>query len=212
MGTRLWLALLVCLGSASGAQALPIILSLPVTVTELSDWENNPYPPPNELAIGDTGTITYRFDSEDLVLGPAGCSGCFGDVTMSVSPWFFQGTFPGASLGGFGGANPSAGLRINLTDGAIDVLRIDAVEDDFSFHTLVLSDPTGTAFSASDLLSPTALLANLDTTRFSAMWQLDTQPGAIARAEGAIPEPSAVASFALGVWILARRIRISRPD
>jgi hypothetical protein len=205
MGTRLWLALLVCLGSASGAQAFPIILNLPVTVTELSDWENNPYAPPNELAIGDSGTITYSFDSGDLVLGPAGCSGCFGDVTMSVSPWFFQGTFPGASLGGFGGTNPSAGLRIHLTDGAIDVLRIDAVEDDFSFHSLVLMDVSGTAFSPDDLLAPAAHLATLSPNQFSLhSWRLETQPGAKAAAENAIPEPAAGMLFGIAVLALQR--------
>jgi hypothetical protein len=208
MGTRLWLALLVCLGSASRAQALTIILSLPVTVTELSDWENNPYTPPNELAIGDTGTVTYRFDSEDLVLGPAGCSGCFGDVTMSVSPWSFQGSFPGATFSGLGGS-PWGVLRISLADGAVDTLRIDGTEDDFSFHLLELVDPTGMAFGVADIASPASWLAGFSPGAFSQVsWRLETQPGATAEGSQVIPEPRALVLFGLAfVAILRRRWR-----
>jgi hypothetical protein len=206
MGTRLWLALLVCLGSASAAQAVPIAIGLPVSVTALSNWAANPYPPPNDLALGDVGTLAYTFESDDFVIGPPGCSGCLGDVTLSVAPWSFQAMFPTATLAGAGNGGLFAHLRVSLSDGAVDILRLDATEDDFSFHELVLVDPTGTAIDAGDLATPSLWLAAFEPGDFSRVsWRLETQPGATAEGGPAIPEPGGATLFALAAFLVARR-------
>jgi hypothetical protein len=206
---RLWTTLLVCLGFATGAQAVPIVIELPVTVTGLSDWENNPYAPPNDLAIGDTGTIGYHFDDGDLAQALSGCGICSGDLTLVAAPWTFQATFDGAALAGSGGGGSFALLYISLTDGPTDVLRIAAVEDDFSFHILELRDPGGTAISAGDLASPLGFFASLDPRSFSeASWRLETQPGAVVEGIRAIPEPAGAVLFSLGIVLALGRLRL----
>jgi hypothetical protein len=93
-------------------------------------------------------------------------------------------------------------MRISFLDGAIDWVRIDSTEDDLSFHTLIITDHSGMLFSESELASPAALLASLSERAFSASWRLDTQPGATAIGESAIPEPKGALLFALGAWLL----------
>ena len=127
MGKRPWSALVVYLGFAGSAQALPITLSLPIAITSLSQWESNPYSPPSDLAVGDVGTITYAFEKDDIVVESLSAS----EAVVSVAPWSFQGSFPGAALPGTGNGG-FAVLRIRMTDGAVDTLLVDAVEDDFS--------------------------------------------------------------------------------
>ena len=203
MGKRPWSALVVYLGFAGSAQALPITLSLPIAITSLSQWESNPYSPPNDLAVGDVGTITYAFEKDDIVVESLSA----GETVVSVAPWSFQGSFPGAALPGAGNGG-FAVLRIRMTDGAVDIVRVDAVEDDFSFHTLLLVDPSGTAFSAADLVAPASLLSGFQASDFSsAGWLLETQPGAVAEGSQPIPEPGAAALFALGVAFIAARLK-----
>lgn len=206
---RLWsaaLAALVYLGSAAAAKALPISIATNLTVTGLSEWGDNPYAPPNDLALGDSGVLTYRFDSSAAAVTALAAD----SVTLSVAPWSFDASFPAASLhgGGYGGA--FASLTLTLTDGAADTLRIEAVEEDFSIHVLVLTDATGAAFAAADLLNPTGRLLGYSAAWFgAASWRLDTQPGALALGRGgsAVPEPGAAALFALGLGAIAAAAR-----
>jgi hypothetical protein len=88
-----------------------------------------------------------------------------------------------------------------MTDGAVDTLLVDAVEDDFSFHSLLLVDPTGTAFGAADVAAPGSWLASVDAGALfgEASWRLDTPPGAVAVADSAIPEPTGALLMALGL-------------
>jgi hypothetical protein len=211
MGKRLWSALFVYLGFAGSAQALPITLSLPVAITDLSHWQDNPYSPPNDLQVGDVGTLTYAFSKDDIVVESLAA----GEVVFSVAPWSFQASFPGAALPGAGNGGAFAVLRIRMTDGAVDTLLVDAVEDDFSFHTLLLVDPTGTAFSAADLSAPGSWLASLDAGPLfeEASWRLETPPGAVAVADSAIPEPTGALLMAVGlvaVQIVLPKRRLER--
>ena len=192
---------LVYLGSSGAAKALPISISAAVTVSTLSDWRTIPTvrPTTSPWAIrGFSTTLSIR--SAALVTASAADS-----VTLSVAPWAFDATFPGAHLAGGGHGGAFASLTITLTDGPIDTLRIRC-RGGRLYHPLAAPiRPDRRRISASDILSPIQRLLGFGSTQFArASWRLDTQPGALATGSGgsAVPEPGATVLFGFGVALI----------